>query len=68
MDIDKNNDTNDKLINQNFDENEDDDGDDAIFLPPPPSLIGLPNPPPAVYNNTKQYQKAIFNHTHKKSV
>ncbi|KAK6887929.1 U1 small nuclear ribonucleoprotein C [Candida tropicalis] len=68
MDIDKNNDTNDKSINQNFDENEDDDGDDAIFLPPPPSLIGLPNPPPAVYNNTKQYQKAIFNHTHKKSV
>ena len=70
MDIDKTNDTNDKLLNQNFDGNDDDDDedDDAIFLPPPPSLIGLPNPPPAVYNNTKQYQKAIFNHTHKKSV
>lgn len=80
MDIDKKNGTerngliNGNIQNENNNEDEDDDDnedededDDAIFLPPPPNLIGFPNPPPSVYHNTRQYQKAIFDHTQKKS-
>ena len=45
----------------------DDDDDEMIFLPPPPNLSGLPLPPPAVYNNQKEYQKAILRQTLTKS-
>lgn len=29
------------------------------FLPPPPNLLGFPNPPPSTLRNTEEYQKSI---------
>ncbi|EGW33093.1 uncharacterized protein SPAPADRAFT_137826 [Spathaspora passalidarum NRRL Y-27907] len=39
------------------------DDEDEFLLPPPPNLAGFPLPPPAVFNNTREYQKAIQKHT-----
>ncbi|KAI5966398.1 uncharacterized protein KGF55_000707 [Candida pseudojiufengensis] len=40
--------------------NNNEDDDEEVNLPPPPHFTGLPNPPPSVYNNTREYQKAMF--------
>lgn len=53
--------------NGNGNDGDDEDDDEMIFLPPPPNLPGLPLPPPAVYNNQKEYQKAILRQTLTKS-
>lgn len=37
----------------------------SFALPPPPSLPNLPNPPPSVLRNTKEYRKAIEVHKQK---
>ncbi|EMG50729.1 YHC1 U1 small nuclear ribonucleoprotein C [Candida maltosa Xu316] len=60
MDIDS--EVNKKSLNEMVNED-----DDEVFLPPPPNLPGLPLPPPAVFNNSRQYQKAILIHTRSNS-
>ncbi|RLV95639.1 U1 small nuclear ribonucleoprotein C [Spathaspora sp. JA1] len=67
--------TNYKYRNQNTITNVDDittkessdvganDDEEEFLLPPPPNLAGFPLPPPSVFHNTREYQRAISKHT-----
>ena len=43
------------------------DFDEQFWLPPPPHVQGLPNPPPSVLCNSKEDQKSIQNHLKKEN-
>ncbi|KAI5953695.1 hypothetical protein KGF54_003067 [Candida jiufengensis] len=48
------------IIDSKSNDDDNDEEEEEFNLPPPPHFTGLPLPPPAVYNNTREYQHSIY--------